>query len=78
MTDERIEGMVATTIDKIIGANRDFELEINDTDSSILGTMQKSKGLTVSIRSFVEETGQPAESDFCEDDVEEYLEADDD
>jgi len=73
MTDERIEGMVATIIDKIIGANRDFALEINDEDSSVLGTMQKRKGLSISIRSFIDEGDEPAESDFCED-GEEYLE----
>ena len=78
MTDEREQEIVAMVIDKTIEANRDFILEIDDSESSILGTMQKRKGLVLSIKSFVTETGQPAESDFCEDDVEEYLEADDD
>ena len=73
MTDERMQEIIAMVIDKIIGANRDFTLEINDEDSSILGTMQKRKGLSISIRSFIDEGDEPAESDFCED-GEEYLE----
>lgn len=70
MTDERIEGMVATIIDKTIEANRDFIFEIDDSKSSILGTMQKREGLVLSIKSFVEAADQTAELDFCEDDEE--------
>ena len=70
MTDERIEGMVATIIDKTIEANRDFIFEIDDSKSSILGTMQKREGLVLSIKSFVEAAEQTAELDFCEDDEE--------
>lgn len=70
MTDERIEGMVAMIIDKTIEANRDFIFEIDDSKSSILGTMQKREGLALSIKSFVEAADQTAELDFCEDDEE--------
>ena len=70
MTDERIEGIVAMVIDKTIEANRDFILEIDDSKSSILGTMQKREGLALSIKSFVEAADQTAELDFCEDDEE--------
>lgn len=67
MTDERIEGIVAMVIDKTIEANRDFIFEIDDSKSSILGTMQKREGLVLSIKSFVEAADQTAELDFCED-----------
>lgn len=70
MTDERIEGIVAMVIDKTIEANRDFILEIDDSKSSILGTMQKREGLVLSIKSFVEAADQTEELDFCEDDEE--------
>ena len=70
MTDERIEGIVAMVIDKTIEANRDFILEIDDSKSSILRTMQKREGLALSIKSFVEAADQTAELDFCEDDEE--------
>ena len=70
MTDERIEGMVATIIDKTIEANRDFILEIDNSEPSILGTMQKREGLVLSIKSFVEAADQTAELDFYEDDEE--------
>lgn len=70
MTDERIEGMVATIIDKTIEANRDFILEIDNSEPSILGTMQKREGLVLSIKSFIEAADQTAELDFYEDDEE--------
>ena len=70
MTDERVEGIVAMVIDKTIEANRDFILEIDDSKSSILRTMQKREGLALSIKSFVEAADQTAELDFCEDDEE--------
>lgn len=70
MTDERIEGIVAMVIDKTIEANRDFIFEIDDSKSSILGTMQKRESMVLSIKSFVEAADQNAELDFCEDDEE--------
>lgn len=70
MTDERIEGIVAMVIDKTIEANRDFILEIDNSESSILGTMQKREGLVLSIKSFIEAADQTAELDFYEDDEE--------
>lgn len=70
MTDERMQEIVAMVIDKTIEANRDFILEIDDSKSSVLGTMQKREGLVLSIKSFVEAADQTAELDFCEDDEE--------
>lgn len=70
MTDERMQEIVAMVIDKTIEANRDFIFEIDDSKSSILGTMQKREGLVLSIKSFVEAADQTAELDFCEDDEE--------
>lgn len=70
MTDERMQDIIAMVIDKTIEANRDFILEIDNSESSILGTMQKREGLVLSIKSFVEAADQNAELDFCEDDEE--------
>lgn len=70
MKDERVQEIVAMVIDKTIEANRDFILEIDDSKSSILGTMQKREGLALSIKSFVEAADQTAELDCCEDDEE--------
>lgn len=70
MTDERMQEIIAMVIDKTIEANRDFILEIDNSESSILGTMQKREGLVLSIKSFVEAADQTAELDFYEDDEE--------
>ena len=70
MTDERMQEIIAMVIDKTIEAKRDFILEIDNSESSILGTMQKREGLVLSIKSFVEAADQNAELDFCEDDEE--------
>ena len=70
MTDERIEGIVAMVIDKTIEANRDFILEIDNSESSILEKKKKREGLVLSIKSFIEAADQTAELDFYEDDEE--------
>ena len=70
MTDERMQEIIAMVIDKTIEANRDFILEIDNSESSILGTMQKREGLVLSIKSFIEVADQTAELDFYEDDEE--------